>query len=135
MYRRSWAPIALAAALLALTICIWRLELLPAVRLAAQSQSSGSTTPTFRTGGNYVRVDVYATRNGTPVTDLRQDEFTILEDGKRQDIDRFEFINIRDVGSALVFLEPPTVAAAHQPTADGRTRLFVLFLDRPHVDD
>src|SRR5215813_7992099 len=33
----------------------------------AQDQSA---RPTFRTGANYVRVDVYPTRNGTAVTDL-----------------------------------------------------------------
>ena len=104
-------------------------------RLQAQAQAPGPTAPTFRTGANYVRVDVYATQNGTPLTDLRQDEFTVLEDGKPQEIDRFEFINIRDGGQAPVFLEPATVSAARQPNADGRTRLFVLFLDRPHVDD
>ena len=138
MHRRSWTSsffVTLSASILALTASFPTSHFRPEARLLARAQSPGQTSPTFRTGANYVRVDVYATQNGNPVTDLRQDEFTVLEDGKRQEVDRFEFINIRDGGPAPVFLEPATVTAARQPTVDGRTRLFVLFLDRPHVDD
>jgi VWFA-related protein len=106
------------------------------LRRAASGPVAGSdAAATFRTGANYVRADVYATQNGNPVTDLRQDEFSVLEDGKRQQVGRFEFINIRDGALAPFFLEPATVSAARRPNTDGRTRLFVLFLDRPHVDD
>src|SRR5687767_9241002 len=43
--------------------------------------------PTFRTEANYVRVDVYPTSNGAPVTDLQKDDFEILEEGAPQTID------------------------------------------------
>jgi VWFA-related protein len=136
MYRRSWNSsifVTLSASILALWVSLSSPDSLLDRALLAQAQAP--TAPTFRTGANYVRVDVYATQNGKPVIDLRQDEFTVVEDGRRQEIDRFELINIRDGGPAPVFLEPATVSAARQPIVDGRTRLFVLFLDRPHVDD
>ena len=123
----------LASMLLALTAPFPTAHLL--LDRALLAQSPPPTTPTFRTGANYVRVDVYATQDGMSVPDLRQDEFTVLEDGKRQELDRFEFINIRDGAPSPVFLDPATVGAARRPNTDGRTRLFVLFLDRPHVDD
>ena len=51
--------------------------------------------PTFRTGVNVVRVDVIVTDNsGTPVTNLTQDEFEIVEDGRPQTIDLFRTIHI-----------------------------------------
>ena len=49
--------------------------------VAAQQQpapSQQTDQPTFRTGANYVRVDMYPTRNGQPVEDLRQDEIELL---------------------------------------------------------
>jgi VWFA-related protein len=51
--------------------------------------------PTFRTGVNIVRVDVIVTDDkGNPVTDLTQDEFEIVEDGRVQTIDLFRQIRI-----------------------------------------
>jgi hypothetical protein len=46
--------------------------------------------PTFRGGTNFVRVDMYATRNGVAVEDLTQDEVEVLEDGVVQKIDSFD---------------------------------------------
>ena len=50
--------------------------------------------PTFRTEANYVRVDVYPSSNGAPVTDLQKDDFEILEDGAPQTIDAFEHVMV-----------------------------------------
>jgi hypothetical protein len=55
---------------------------------AQQSTPQDQPRPTFRTEANYIRVDVYATtRDGMPVTDLRRDDFEILEDRMPQTID------------------------------------------------
>ena len=55
----------------------------------------GPPQPTFRTGVNIVRVDVIVTDDkGNPVTDLTQDEFEIVEDGRVQTIDLFRQIRI-----------------------------------------
>ena len=50
--------------------------------------------PTFRTEANYVRVDVYPTKDGAPVTDLRQEDFEIVEGGAPQRIEQFERVLI-----------------------------------------
>src|SRR5947207_590838 len=44
--------------------------------------------PVFRTGINFVRVDVIVTdnKNGVPVGDLNQTDFEVAEDGKPQKI-------------------------------------------------
>jgi VWFA-related protein len=90
--------------------------------------------PTFRTEANYVRVDVYPTVNGVPVDDLRQDEFQILEDGVPQKIEQFERVVIRGNLPQEARREPETVASSRAMLADPRARVFVLFLDTPHVE-
>ena len=97
----------------------------------AQEQSA---RPTFRTGANYVRVDVYPTRNGTPVTDLAIADFEILEDKVAQRIEQFEHVVIRSAGPQDTRREPNTVAESRQAALDPRARVFVLFLDVTHVE-
>ena len=49
--------------------------------------------PIFRTGINFVRVDVIVTdRNGNPVVDLTQDDFEVVEDDKRQTVETFRLV-------------------------------------------
>src|SRR6266567_6659341 len=100
--------------------------------LAAQEQS---TPPTFRTEANYVRVDVYPTVDGAPVTDLRQDEFEVLENNVPQKIEQFAHVVIRSAtGLATVRRDPNSVAESRQSADDPRARVFVLFLDIGHVE-
>ena len=56
--------------------------------------------PIFRTGINYVRVDVIVTENksGNSVADLKPGDFDVLEDGKPQTIDTFKLIKLDGVG-------------------------------------
>ena len=83
---------------------------------------------------NFVRVDVYPTRDGKPVDDLREEDFEVLEDGTPQVIASFEHVVVRAPapGSAAA-AEPNTVRESVQLAADARSRVFVLFLDLPHV--
>ncbi|MGE5360978.1 MAG: VWA domain-containing protein [Bacteroidales bacterium] len=89
--------------------------------------------PTFRTGVNFVRVDAYPTANGRIVSDLKQDEFEVLEDGVPQKIETFERVEIRTPGAEVERAEPTSIAASNQAAADPRNRLFVLFLDSYHT--
>jgi VWFA-related protein len=51
--------------------------------------------PTFRAGINYVAVDVIVTdRKDAPVTDLRREDFEVLEDGKAQPIEQFRLVKV-----------------------------------------
>src|SRR5437667_10937631 len=74
--------------------------------------------PTFRTEANYVRVDVYATRDGVPLTDLRREDFEILEEKAPQTIEQFEHISVRSAGPQEPRRELNTVAASRQAAED-----------------
>ena len=50
--------------------------------------------PTFRTEANFVRVDVYPTSGGKPLTDLSRDDFEVLEDGRPQTLATFEHVRV-----------------------------------------
>jgi hypothetical protein len=88
----------------------------------------------FRTEVNYIRVDMYPTVDGKPVTDLQQGEVEILDEGVAQKIDRFEHVLISGTRSQDVRREPTTVAEMREAVRDVRARLFVLFLDTEHVE-
>jgi hypothetical protein len=64
---------------------------------APRGQSAPSQDPqrpTFRLDANFVRVDIYPTADGRPVTDLAAADFEVLEDGVPQQIETFEFVRI-----------------------------------------
>lgn len=88
--------------------------------------------PRFRTQTNLVHVDVYATKDGAPVQDLKADDFELFEDNAPQKIDTFEHITVLPAGPD-VLSEPTSVSAANQLVADPRRRVFVFYLDTEHV--
>ena len=115
---------------------------LVAASLGAQQPGSAQTSqsapqeqppPRFRTEANYVRVDVYPTRNGTPVPDLQKEDFEILEDGAPQTVEGFEHIGVSPAGPQATRVEPDSVRAGEQMAASSRARVFVFFLDPAHV--
>src|SRR5918994_6905310 len=54
-----------------------------------------SQQPVFRTGINFVRVDVIVSdKKGTPVATLTANDFEVLEDGKPQTIEQFRLIKV-----------------------------------------
>lgn len=89
--------------------------------------------PPFRTEANFVRVDAYPTRNGQPVLDLTAEDFEVFEDGKSQAVQSFERVVISPAGPEALRSEPNTIEASRQLVANPRNRVFVLFLDTPHV--
>ena len=88
----------------------------------------------FRTEVNYIRVDMYPTAGGKPVTDLRQDEIELFDEGAPQKIDRFEHVLARNVRSQEARREPATMTEMRDAAQDVRARLFVVFLDTEHVE-
>ena len=108
--------------------CIASLFLLAAVVvLQAQDQ------PTFRTGANYVRVDMYATVDGKSVDDLTAEEVDVLEDGVPQKLEAFEHVQVRPAGPQEARREPNTIEESRQAAAEARARVFVIFLDTYHT--
>ena len=89
--------------------------------------------PRFRAEANFIRVDAYPTHNGRPVLDLTAEDFEIREDGKAQTIQSFEHIVVAPAGQQAQTSEPNTIDASRQQVANPRNRVFVLFLDTPHV--
>jgi VWFA-related protein len=90
--------------------------------------------PTFRTEANYVRVDVYPTKDGAPIADLTAEDFEVLENNAPQEIEQFERVVVRAAGPQETRIEPNTVAESRSMAESSRARLFVLFLDTYHVD-
>ena len=61
----------------------------------AQQGDQQQPPTTIRRGINYVSVDVIVTdKDGKPVMDLTQDDFSVAEDGKPQKVDKFQIIKL-----------------------------------------
>jgi VWFA-related protein len=89
--------------------------------------------PVIRSEANFVRIDVYPTAGGVPVTDLRAEDFEVLEDGVRQNVQSFEHVLIRPSGPQDQRREPNSIEESLQMAANPRARVFIVFLDVPHV--
>ena len=121
-------------------------RLLTAAVLLMAGSLSGQTPPapgsgrpsppppvTFAVEVGYVEVDAIVTdRNDQPVRDLRREDFTVLEDGKPQQIDLFTLIDIP--------YERPEPAAPAPVPLDVKTntvpfegRVYVIVLDELHT--
>ncbi len=90
----------------------------------------------IRTGINYVRVDVIVSdKQGEPVMDLKQSDFTVLEDGKPQTVDSFAVVKI-DPNAAIDEPAPKPIRSdfdEEREAARPDVRLFVILLDDYHV--
>src|SRR5688572_23716551 len=87
--------------------------LLPAVRAQQPPPTPPATPPAaqdpqrpiFKSGINFVRVDVIVSdKDGNPILDLKPEEFSVTEDGKAQKIEQFDIIKV----NALDQLEGPS---------------------------
>jgi hypothetical protein len=58
----------------------------------------------------------------------------VLEDGQRQAIAQFEYVNVRVASPDVLRQEPTTVAESRAPAINQRSRVIILFLDSAHVD-
>jgi VWFA-related protein len=93
--------------------------------------------PIFRTGINFVRVDVIVSdRNGNPVNDLKQGDFEVTEQGRPQTIETFKLVSL-DGGLLEASKQPPRQIRTDddEEAEAGRddVRLFAFFLDDYHV--
>ena len=85
--------------------------------------------PTFRLDANFVRVDIYPTSDGKPVTDLTAADFEVLEDGVPQQIETFERVDIAGHTPVEQRRDPNNVAEMRAQAENPRARVFVIFLD------
>ncbi len=104
---------------------------------AEAAGTSGQQAPIFRSGINYIRVDVIARdENGNPVLDLAIDDFEVYEDGVAQEVDSFELIEVDllpELGDDPVIPIGITRADQELAASQADVRLFVIFLDDYHV--
>jgi VWFA-related protein len=95
-----------------------------------------SQQPTFRTGINFVRVDVIVSdKKGTPVADLTAKDFEILEDGTPQAIEQFRLIKVSgnpEIGDAPARQIRSQYDEETEAARDD-VRLFVIFFDDYHT--
>ena len=98
-------------------------------------QPDARSSRRFRTGINFVRVDVIVTDGkGNPVLDLKPEDFSVSEDGKPQKVEPFSVVKIDDDAGRG---PPPRRSAATSTRSAKRARpdvrLFVILLDDYHV--
>jgi VWFA-related protein len=110
---------------------------------AAQPQTTDQPPPApgqppiFRTGINFVRVDVIVSdKSGNPVGDLKPEDFEVTEQGKPQKIETFKLVSLNG-GLTPGADGPPreirTDADEESEAARDDVRLFAIFLDDYHV--
>ena len=73
----------------------------PPAQAPAATQQDAQRQPTFRTGINFVRVDVIVSDSkGAPIVDLTANDFAVSEDGKPQKIETFSVVTIDPLDQA-----------------------------------
>ena len=103
---------------------------------AALTATSAAQQPVFRAGTDYVRVDVVVTdKSDRPITDLKKEDFEIVEHDRAQTIEDFEFVSVPMTARAARSTEPPRppadVASNAPPSVS--SRLFVIVIDDFHI--
>lgn len=102
------------------------------VAAEAQSQSQNSSELVLRSTTRIVSIDaVVLDREGHPVTDLKKDDFTVLEDGKPQSVAAFSVSSggSADTRRAAPPLLPPHVTTNRPEVIEREQNLSVLLLD------
>ncbi|HEV3141199.1 MAG TPA: hypothetical protein VGY57_11810, partial [Vicinamibacterales bacterium] len=93
--------------------------------------------PAFRTGINFVRVDVIVTdKSGNPVGDLKESDFEVAEEGKPQKIQTFKLIKLDGGIKEAIDQRPRQIRTDFDEESEAsrdEVRLFGVFLDDYHV--
>jgi VWFA-related protein len=101
-----------------------------------QDQPADQARPVFRSGINFVRVDVIVSdKNGNNVGDLKPTDFEVTEGGKVQTIEAFKLIELSN-GAADPDGPPRPIRTdfdEEREAARDDVRLFAIFLDDYHV--
>lgn len=121
------------SSLVTLVVVVVATALSAAPQSTPSSQPPAAQRPPFRSEANFVRVDVFPTLQGKPVKDLALEDFQVLEDGVPQRVSSFEHVEVRTGAAHEARAEPNTIAASRDALRNPRARVFVLFLDVPHV--
>ncbi len=125
--------------LLAPLLCLLALAQNPVPAPATQNPQSAVRNPqsqrpfTIRTATDLVLVDVKVTdRSGKPVKGLKPEQFSVLEDGKPQEVASFDYYDIEAIETAGEEASQPVVisfTAPPRPEQVRDRRLILLFFD------
>jgi VWFA-related protein len=114
----------------------------PSVPQAGASSDSTNTNPVFRATTRLVQVDVVVTdKQGRPIPGLKQSDFTVLQDGKPQNVHVFEAHTGKPVDQASPVAAaapklPPNTYSNHpsEATADSWTIVLYDLLNTPTIN-
>ena len=105
----------------------------PALLAAVLAAASQSAQPVFRSGADLVRFDVRVTDGaGRPITDLRQDEIEIVEDGHARPILLFQHLAEPPGMYAEAALRSVSAEVSSNAGAP-RGHLYILVFDQSHI--
>lgn len=94
-----------------------------------QQSTQAQQRPVFRGGTHFVRVDAYPFRDGRIVEGLQPADFEVLEDGKPQTIESFDFLRFDTFTPEAERRGPSSQRQGFDLAADPRYRVFVIFAD------
>jgi VWFA-related protein len=121
-----------ASALLLTTLCT---GVLWAQQQAAPPAQTEPPPVTFRVEVDYVEVDaLVADAQGNLVSDLKADEFEVLEDGKPQKIAAFSLVNIPIERAPRPLFANRPIELDVQTNDNVEGRIYLLVLDDQHTD-
>ncbi|HEX5214981.1 MAG TPA: VWA domain-containing protein [Vicinamibacterales bacterium] len=101
--------------------------------LFSQTPQAPQRPPVFRAGATYVTVDAYPRRDGRIVEGLTAADFQVLEDGKPQAVENFDFIKSPPFAADAERRDPNTKEEGDRWADDPRVRVFVIYLDTVHT--
>jgi len=113
----------------------WSVILAASLVSGKSSQPAAPGTPTYKTLIDYVEVDALVVdKDGQIVRNLTKEDFTVLDEGKRQAISTFSFVDIPvdrvDSPGRMAVPFEPDVQTNERPFEG---RLYVLILDDLHI--
>lgn len=100
---------------------------------ARPPQNPPASQPTFKSGVDLVRFDVRVVdETGRPITDLKQEEIEVREDGKPLPVVLFQRVT-EPAGSYVDDAIRATTAEVSSNTAFPRGHLYILIFDQQHI--
>ena len=101
----------------------------------APQQPADPGRAVFRAEIDYVEVDAYVVdAQNNPVSDLKTEDFEVLEDGKPQKISTFSLVNIPVERAVRPLFADRPIEADVQTNNRGEGRIYLLVLDDLHTD-
>jgi VWFA-related protein len=98
--------------------------------IVAQNQQQ---RPVFRSDVNFITVDAYPLIDGKVVEGLTIDDFEVLEDGRPQRVESFDFVRADERMTSAERRDPRSQSEMLEQLQDPQSRAFVAYLDVHHV--